>query len=129
MMLLSQHVETRHSVSLVASGGFGYLLKDRVLKVDDFLDAVRRVADGGSALAPDVVGALLTPGSRHAPLGALTDREHAVLSLVAQGWTDWSIRLRFRQLLAAAADAAGVRPDLGPRPAPRGRRGGAARRP
>lgn len=52
IVLLSQHVETRHSVDLVAGGRFGYLLKDRVFDVDDFLDALRRVADGGSALAP-----------------------------------------------------------------------------
>ncbi len=61
ILLLSQHVETRHSVELVASGGFGYLLKDRVLDVDDFLDALARVAAGGSALDPEVVGRLLSP--------------------------------------------------------------------
>ncbi len=53
VLVLSQHIETRHIVELVASGGgFGYLLKDRVLDVDDFLDAARRVASGGAALAP-----------------------------------------------------------------------------
>ncbi len=51
-MLLSQHVETRHSVELVATGGFGYLLKDRVLDVDDFLDALRRVAGRGVGPGP-----------------------------------------------------------------------------
>mgnify|MGYP004528090651 CR=1 FL=1 len=56
IVLLSQHVETRHSVELVSSGRFGYLLKDRALDVDDFLDALRRVATGGSALDPEVVG-------------------------------------------------------------------------
>jgi DNA-binding NarL/FixJ family response regulator len=50
IVLLSQHVETRHSVELVSSGGFGYLLKDRVLDVDEFLDTLARVASGGSAL-------------------------------------------------------------------------------
>ena len=55
ILLLSQHVETRHSVELVRAGGFGYLLKDRVLDVDDFLDALQRVAAGGSALDPEVV--------------------------------------------------------------------------
>jgi DNA-binding NarL/FixJ family response regulator len=59
IVLLSQHVETRHSVELVASGGFGYLLKDRVLDVDDLLDALSRVAAGGSALDPEVVGRLI----------------------------------------------------------------------
>lgn len=59
IVLLSQHVETKHSVELVSSGGFGYLLKDRVLDVDEFLDALNRVAAGGSALDPEVVGRLL----------------------------------------------------------------------
>jgi DNA-binding NarL/FixJ family response regulator len=58
-VLLSQHIETRHSVELVSRGRFGYLLKDRVLDVDDFLDALRRVAAGGSALDPEVVGQLI----------------------------------------------------------------------
>ena len=52
IVLLSQHVETRHSVELVASGGFGYLLKDRVFDVDDFLDALRRVARAGRRWTP-----------------------------------------------------------------------------
>jgi len=60
VLVLSQHVETRHIVELVsAGGGFGYLLKDRVLEVDDFLDAARRVAGGGSALDPQVVATLI----------------------------------------------------------------------
>ena len=60
MLVLSQHIETRHIVELVsAGGGFGYLLKDRVLDVDDFLDAARRVSEGGSALDPQVVSTLV----------------------------------------------------------------------
>jgi DNA-binding NarL/FixJ family response regulator len=94
MMLLSQHVETRHSVPLVASGAFGYLLKDRVLRVDDFLDAVRRVADGGSALDPDVVGALLAPTRGDDELAALSAREREVLALVAEGRTNAGIARR-----------------------------------
>lgn len=94
MILLSQHVETRHSVSLVASGGFGYLLKDRVLRVGDFLDAVRRVAEGGSALDPDVVAALLAPARRESPLGVLTEREHEVLALVAEGHSNAAVAAR-----------------------------------
>ena len=94
MLLLSQHVETRHSVSLVASGAFGYLLKDRVLRVEDFLDAVRRVAAGGSALDPDVVGALLTPTRSDDPLAGLTAREREVLALVAEGRTNTAIAKR-----------------------------------
>lgn len=94
MILLSQHIETRHSTALVTAGGFGYLLKDRVLRVDDFLDAVRRVADGGSALDPEVVGALLTPSVRHGKLAALTDRELEVLALVAEGHSNASVAAR-----------------------------------
>ena len=60
VLVLSQHIETRHVVELVAAGGgFGYLLKDRVLDVDDFLDAARRVSEGGSALDPQVVATLI----------------------------------------------------------------------
>ncbi len=94
MMLLSQHVETRHSLPLVASGGFGYLLKDRVLRVDDFLDAVRRVAGGGSALDPDVVGALLAPTRGDDELAGLSAREREVLALVAEGRTNAGIARR-----------------------------------
>jgi DNA-binding NarL/FixJ family response regulator len=94
MVLLSQHVETRHSVSLVAAGGFGYLLKDRVLRVEDFLDAIRRVAGGGSALDPEVVGALLAPAHRAATMPALTDREREVLALVAEGHSNAAVAAR-----------------------------------
>ncbi|HZB48837.1 MAG TPA: response regulator transcription factor, partial [Mycobacteriales bacterium] len=90
VLLLSQHVETRHSVELVARGGFGYLLKDRVLRVGDFLDAVARVAAGGSALDPEVVGALVGP-RRTGGLAALTDREREVLALVAEGQSNRGI--------------------------------------
>ena len=93
VMLLSQHVETRHSLDLVAAGGFGYLLKDRVLDVDDFLDALRRVADGGSALDPEVVAALVGP-RRDDPLDVLTPREREVLALMAEGRTNAGIARR-----------------------------------
>jgi DNA-binding NarL/FixJ family response regulator len=93
VMLLSQHVETRHTLDLVADGGFGYLLKDRVLDVDDFLDALRRVADGGSALDPEVVAALVG-GGRGDPLSALSPREREVLGLMAEGRTNAGIARR-----------------------------------
>ena len=94
MLLLSQHVETRHCVPLVASGSFGYLLKDRVLRIDDFLDAVRRVAAGGSALDPAVVGALLAVTHARSPLTALSGREREVLALVAEGRSNAAIAAR-----------------------------------
>jgi DNA-binding NarL/FixJ family response regulator len=94
IVLLSQHVETRHSVELVASGRFGYLLKDRVLDVDDFLDALRRVAAGGSALDPEVVSRLIGAHLAHDPLASLTTREREVLALMAEGRTNVGIARR-----------------------------------
>jgi DNA-binding NarL/FixJ family response regulator len=94
IVLLSQHIETRHSVELVASGRFGYLLKDRVFDVDDFLDALRRVAAGGSALDPEVVGRLLGQAKRDDPLASLTPREREVLALMAEGRTNVGIARR-----------------------------------
>lgn len=91
ILLLSQHVETTHSVALVSSGGFGYLLKDRVLRVDDFLDAVRRVGAGGSALDPEIVAALVTPARTGGPLSSLSEREREVLGLVAEGRSNAAI--------------------------------------
>ncbi|GAA1504184.1 response regulator [Nocardioides humi] len=93
IVLLSQHVESKHSVELAGSGRFGYLLKDRVLDVDDFLDALRRVAGGGSALDPEVVSSLLG-ASRDGPLARLTPREREVLALVAEGRTNAGIAAR-----------------------------------
>ena len=94
IVLLSQHVETRHSVELVASGRFGYLLKDRVLEVDDFLDTLRRVAAGGSALDPEVVQRLIGANRHDAPLAALSPREQEVLALMAEGRTNVGIARR-----------------------------------
>jgi DNA-binding NarL/FixJ family response regulator len=94
ILVLSQHVETRHSIDLVASGGFGYLLKDRVLDVDDFLDALTRVANGGSALDPEVVGRLLRPQPHDRALALLTAREREVLALMAEGRTNVGIAKR-----------------------------------
>jgi len=93
IVLLSQHIETAQSVELVASGGFGYLLKDRILDVDDFLDVLRRVAAGGSALDPEVVARLI--GARgDGPLRDLTTRERDVLTLMAEGHTNHGIAKR-----------------------------------
>jgi DNA-binding NarL/FixJ family response regulator len=94
IVLLSQHIETRHSVGLVSSGRFGYLLKDRVLDVDDFLDALRRVGAGGSALDPEVVMRLISPATTDGPLATLTAREREVLALMAEGRTNIGIARR-----------------------------------
>ncbi len=95
VLVLSQHVEGRHAVDLVGSGGgFGYLLKDRVLDVDEFLDAAERVSRGGSALDPEVVTQLLAPAHGDQPLAALTPREHEVLGLMAEGRTNAGIAKR-----------------------------------
>ncbi len=91
VLVVSQHVESRHAVELVSSGGgFGYLLKDRVLDVDDFLEAAARVSAGGSALDPEVVKQLLAPPEDDA-LGDLTPREREVLGLMAEGRTNAGI--------------------------------------
>ncbi len=94
IVLLSQHVETRHSVDLVSCGRFGYMLKDRVFDVDDFFDALQRVAAGGSALDPEVVARLI--GGRRAddPLASLSAREREVLALMAEGRTNVGIARR-----------------------------------
>jgi DNA-binding NarL/FixJ family response regulator len=91
IMLLSQHIETVHSVALVASGRFGYLLKDRVLEVDDFLDSLARVAAGGSVLDPEVVASLVQPRRAGDPLARLSAREVDVLALMAEGRSNTAI--------------------------------------
>jgi DNA-binding NarL/FixJ family response regulator len=92
VLVLSQHIESAGTVDLVTTGGFGYLLKDRVLDVEDFLDAAQRVADGGSALDPQVVASLV--GGEPDALGALTAREREVLALMAEGLTNSGIARR-----------------------------------
>ncbi|HEY3563215.1 MAG TPA: response regulator transcription factor [Kribbella sp.] len=91
VLLLSQHIETQYVVDLVSLGGFGYLLKDRVLDVAEFLAAAERVARGGSALDPQVVAGLM---ARRDPLEALTERERCVLALMAEGLTNSGIAKR-----------------------------------
>lgn len=94
ILLLSQHIETRYSLELAASGAFGYLLKDRVLDVDEFLEALQRVAEGGSALDPEVVSRLVGHRGPVGTLARLTPRERDVLSLMAEGRTNVGIARR-----------------------------------
>ena len=91
MLVLSQHVETKHAVDLVAQGGFGYLLKDRVLDVREFLAAAERVCHGGSALDPKVVATLVIPSGGPGALAELSAREREVLALVAEGLSNAGI--------------------------------------
>jgi DNA-binding NarL/FixJ family response regulator len=87
VLVLSQYVEERYAVDLLAgdTDGVGYLLKDRVADVRDFTDALRRVAEGGTALDPEVVSQLLVRSRRQDPLEELTPREREVLELMAAG--------------------------------------------
>jgi DNA-binding NarL/FixJ family response regulator len=91
VVLLSQHVETTQSVELVATGGFGYLLKDRILDLGDFLEALERVAAGGSALDPEVVASLLAAARPEPAFDRLTEREREVLGLVAEGRSNGAV--------------------------------------
>ncbi|MEU8119452.1 response regulator transcription factor [Spirillospora sp. NPDC049024] len=93
VLVLSQHVEQLYARELLSdsTGGIGYLLKDRVSDVKVFVEAVRRVADGGTALDPDVVAQLLTRHAREEPLQQLTPREREVLGLMAEGRSNAAI--------------------------------------
>ena len=92
ILVLSQYVEEEYATELVAGSteGIGYLLKDRVADVGDFVSAVRRVADGGTALDPEVV-AQLVARSRRDPLARLSPREREVLGLMAEGLSNSAI--------------------------------------
>ncbi|HWC15348.1 MAG TPA: response regulator transcription factor [Actinomycetota bacterium] len=94
VLVLSQHIETQHAIQLVTQGGFGYLLKDRVLEVAEFLGSAERVARGGSALDPAVVAALVSPAGAEDPLLQLSAREREVLELMAEGLTNSGIAAR-----------------------------------
>lgn len=93
VLVLSQYVEEAYALELVgdSQGGVGYLLKDRVADVDRFMDSVRRVADGGSALDPEVVAQLLGRHRRDNPLHEITPREREVLELMAEGRSNAAI--------------------------------------
>jgi DNA-binding NarL/FixJ family response regulator len=89
--LLSQYVEVAYAQELLGSGsgGVGYLLKDRVASLEELVDAIDRIADGGTVLDPEVVAQLI--GRRHDPLTTLTPREREVLQLMAEGRTNAAI--------------------------------------
>jgi len=93
VLLLSQVIEAAHALALFSERpeGFGYLLKDRVLEIDDFLEAVRRVGRGGTAIDPDVIAQLLGRPREDDPLSALTPREREVLGLMAEGLSNRGI--------------------------------------
>jgi DNA-binding NarL/FixJ family response regulator len=93
ILVFSQYVETRYAAELLAGGasGIGYLLKDRVADVADFVEALVRVASGGTALDPDVVTQLMGASRRTDTLAALSGRERQVLALMAEGRTNSAI--------------------------------------
>jgi DNA-binding NarL/FixJ family response regulator len=93
VLVLSQYIETEYARELLEGGaeGVGYLLKDRVAEVERFIDSVQRVAEGGSALDPQIVSELLGRRDRDDPLERLTPREREVLGLMAEGRTNHAI--------------------------------------
>jgi DNA-binding NarL/FixJ family response regulator len=96
ILIVSQYVEQAYASELLADGrgGLGYLLKDRIMDVDDFVAAVRRVGDGGTALDPEVVSQLLSRRKAGGPMDALTPRELEVLALMAEGRSNAAIAQR-----------------------------------
>ncbi|MCK1803351.1 response regulator transcription factor [Brevibacterium sp. R8603A2] len=93
VLVLSQYVEERYAAELIAenTGGFGYLLKDRVADVDDFLAAVTEVASGGTVLDPEVVTQILVRSRKQDGLATLSPREREVLQLMAEGKSNAAI--------------------------------------
>ncbi|GAA0743566.1 response regulator transcription factor [Dactylosporangium roseum] len=98
VLLFSQYVETAFVAELLAGGsdGVGYLLKERVVRLDDFLDALHRIAGGGTALDPEVVTQLFGRSRHRDQLAALTARERSVLQLMAQGRSNTAIAAGLR---------------------------------
>jgi DNA-binding NarL/FixJ family response regulator len=90
VLVLSQHIETRHAVELLAGGhtGVGYLLKERIARPAELVDAVQRVAGGGTAIDPEVVRSVFETPRRSDPMAELTARERDVLGFVAEGYSN-----------------------------------------
>jgi DNA-binding NarL/FixJ family response regulator len=103
MLVLSQYVEVSYAADLLAdgAGAVGYLLKDRVARVEEFLDALNRVARGATVLDPQVIAQLLAGQRRNDPLAALTGRERELLALMAEGHSNTAIAERL--VLSASA--------------------------
>jgi DNA-binding NarL/FixJ family response regulator len=119
VLVLSQYVEQLYARELLAdgTGGIGYLLKDRVLDGAQFADAVRRVADGGTAMDPEVIARLLDGNSADAALGTLSPREREVLALMAEGRSNAAIAQRlFITGRAVAKHTASIFQKLGLQP-------------
>ena len=93
VLMVSQYVEPTYAAELLGDGrgGIGYLLKDRIMEVDEFVEAVRRVAEGGTALDPEVVAQLVATRRGDGPLSELTPRETEVLELMAEGRSNGGI--------------------------------------
>jgi DNA-binding NarL/FixJ family response regulator len=95
ILVLSVHADVEHAMELLASGqGIGYLLKSRVTDVDEFIDAINRIARGGSVVDPALVQELVAARHRNDPLDALSPREHEVLALMAEGRSNTGIAHR-----------------------------------
>ncbi len=95
-LLLSQDVETRHAVDLLSGGhtGVGYLLKERIMRAEELVDAVRRVAEGGTAIDPEVVRIVFGPRAARMPSPASPPKEREVLALVAEAYSNDRIAMR-----------------------------------
>jgi DNA-binding NarL/FixJ family response regulator len=95
ILLLSAHIEIETAIDLLEGGrGIGYLLKSRVMRVDDVVDALERIAGGGSVVDPALVQELVASRHRNDPLGDLTPREREVLALMAEGHSNSGIAAR-----------------------------------
>ena len=121
VLLLSQVIEATFALKLFSDNpaGFGYLLKDRILDVDDFVDALRRVARGGTAVDPAVVAQLLGRTRSDDPLAPLTERERSVLELMAEGRSNAAIASKlFLSPKTVEANVHAIFVKLGLAPAP-----------
>jgi DNA-binding NarL/FixJ family response regulator len=96
VLILSQHVEQLYARELLAdgTGAVGYFLKESVFDADQFIDALKRVADGGTAMDPAVISKLLGSGTSNRRLERLTEREHSVLGLMAEGLSNQAVAQR-----------------------------------